>query len=157
MNSDRDSVLIIGYGNPLRGDDCAGPCVARELRRRGFHAIEVQQLTPELAETIAGFEVVVFVDADVTAPPGEVRTVALTAQGAEVPLAGESSPGPLEHSLSPSGLLSLAAALYGKTPRASLLGIGCESFELGDRLSIAARRGVHAAITMCLGAGYNGL
>ena len=58
--------LVIGYGNELRGDDAAGPCVARGVADWGRPEVDglaVHQLTPELAPALAGAEVVVFVDA----------------------------------------------------------------------------------------------
>ena len=53
----RVRTLVIGYGNELRGDDAVGPLVARTAeswQRPGLRALAVQQLTPELAEDIAG-------------------------------------------------------------------------------------------------------
>ena len=52
-------VLVIGYGNELRGDDGVGPRVARELSPRlgvsfGVSAIDVHQLMPELAGAAGG-------------------------------------------------------------------------------------------------------
>jgi len=66
-------VLIVGYGNPLRGDDgwdgtppkrCGQPCRIAEI-------ITVHQLTPELAEEASRAELVVFLDARRRAVPGE--------------------------------------------------------------------------------------
>jgi len=45
-------ILLIGYGNELRGDDAIGPLVARalaELRLPGTQVLALTQLTPELA------------------------------------------------------------------------------------------------------------
>ena len=57
----REGFLIIGYGSPLRGDDAAGPIAARQLAQQGFHALDVHQLTPELAEPVAKARMVPFI------------------------------------------------------------------------------------------------
>ncbi|MBW7939884.1 MAG: hypothetical protein H3C63_14095, partial [Candidatus Omnitrophica bacterium] len=49
-------VLVIGFGNPLRGDDGFGWEVAGQLERRlsqesSVHILTPIQLAPELAET----------------------------------------------------------------------------------------------------------
>src|SRR5262249_51109422 len=66
-------LLVIGYGNELRGDDGVGPAAARAVAAWAepcVQAIATHQLTPELADAIAGAEEVVFVDARIGA--GEV-------------------------------------------------------------------------------------
>ena len=55
-----ECVLILGYGNPLRGDDALGPQVAEELAVRlgddpRVTVQAVHQLTLDLAETLANF------------------------------------------------------------------------------------------------------
>jgi len=62
--------LVIGIGNPLRGDDGVGALLAEQAAL--FTAADpdgpvavrsVQQLTPELAEELARLEAVLFIDA----------------------------------------------------------------------------------------------
>ena len=60
--------LIIGYGNLLRGDDAVGCRAAYELEQlfRDDPDVEViasQQLTPEMADDVAGSDFVLFLDA----------------------------------------------------------------------------------------------
>ena len=123
-------MLVIGYGNPLRGDDAMGPVAAARLG-----GIAVHQLTPELAESIAKEDGVIFLDADVTLAPGEIAVKRV-----------EATDTPLTHSASPAGLLHLALAVYGAAPRAWLIGMGGESFELKEGLSEAAARAVESAV-----------
>ena len=72
-------VLIIGFGNCLRGDDGAGCRIARKLDNY-FHqdpdvrVIGAHQLTPEMSEDIAGSEFVLFLDAAVGEHPGKSTT-----------------------------------------------------------------------------------
>src|SRR4051794_20560659 len=57
---------IIGYGNPLRRDDRAGPLVARHVARwhcPGVVSRALFQLTPELVDEFATAAEVLFVDA----------------------------------------------------------------------------------------------
>ena len=64
-------LLVIGYGNTLRGDDGVGPKVAEAveaLQLPGVRTLVCQQLSPEHAEPISRARVVVFVDAAVDAP-----------------------------------------------------------------------------------------
>ncbi len=116
-------VLVIGYGNPLRGDDGVGPFVASRLG-----GVAVHQLTPELAEQVAAADVAIFVDARADLPPGEVQICPLEDEGA------------LTHQCSPAYLVHLARTVYGRSPEATLVGIGAQSFELGKPLSEAVRR-----------------
>jgi Ni,Fe-hydrogenase maturation factor len=47
------NVLVIGYGNPLRGDDRVGWVVAERLREvAGVTAVTTHQLLPEHADLI---------------------------------------------------------------------------------------------------------
>ena len=63
----KDRTLIIGYGNPLRGDDGVGWEVASRLAatipEEAAHIMTVHQLTPELAESVSEAELVIFIDA----------------------------------------------------------------------------------------------
>jgi len=132
-----DRALVIGYGNPLRGDDAAGPEAARRLGDLGFRALAVHQLTPELAEPIAFARAVVFLDADARVPAGQI---------AITPLAPAPPSAPLEHHASPAALLRLARDVYGAAPDACLISLGAAAFEFGARLSAAAEQAVSHAI-----------
>ena len=60
-------VLVIGYGNLLRGDDGIGQILANGLEERIQHPsvkfLACHQLTPELAEPISRADTVIFIDA----------------------------------------------------------------------------------------------
>jgi hypothetical protein len=69
------SALIIGLGNPDRGDDAAGLLVAESLRERGAEAIVHTGGTLDLIEIWAETERVIVVDAVLSGgAPGTVRT-----------------------------------------------------------------------------------
>jgi hydrogenase maturation protease len=69
------NALIIGLGNPDRGDDAAGLLVADSLRERGAEAIAHTGGTLDLIEIWAETERVIVVDAVLSGgAPGTVRT-----------------------------------------------------------------------------------
>lgn len=124
--------LVIGYGNPLRGDDGVGPFVAGHF---GPDAIACHQLTPELAEPISRADRIIFVDAHAGVPAGKItiRQVVPRTMAAI-------------HRYEPETLLAFSQQLYGRAPAAILIGIGTASFEFGEDLSPAARRAARAAL-----------
>lgn len=124
------SPLIIGYGNPFRGDDGVGPHVAAQLGGLVAH-----QLVPEMAEQIAQAESVIFVDANCSLPPGTVQSL---------PLPEESM---MTHKSTPGSLLNLAKEVYGKSPPATLIAIGVSDFTLGAPMTSEAQKGADAAIS----------
>lgn len=128
-------VVIIGYGNTLRGDDAVGWLAAEALLERfgaaGVTVLLRHQLAPELGETISAFDVALFVDATRDGEPGELRCRELE------PLLTDSG---LTHSASPEALLVLARELYGRAPRGFLLSLSGESFALEETLSPAVAK-----------------
>jgi hydrogenase maturation protease len=138
-----EGVLIIGYGNRLRGDDGAGYIAARQLAGFGFDTIETEQLTPEIAERIAAARVIFFIDADATLPEGEIAI----RQIAGAPSAPVS---PMEHHATPDGILRLASVAFSATPEAWSVGIGCRCFDFVEELSQPAQRAVACAVAEIL-------
>ncbi|MCE0483192.1 MAG: hydrogenase maturation protease [Methylacidiphilales bacterium] len=124
--------LIIGYGNPLRGDDGLGWEVAGRLAANILDesvAIKVvHQLAPELAEPISEAEMVIFVDASCEGVPG-------TWKCEEV--APASDVGPLGHHFNIAGLLAYAETLYHSRPQAFVVSVAAGSFECNDELTTA--------------------
>lgn len=135
--------LVIGWGSELRGDDAAGRCVAARVSGWALPGVEsraLHQLTPELAEAIARAARVVFVDAYPAAgPEDDVRCVPV---GAAPAVAG---PG-LGHHGDPAGLLKLSLFLYGRQPRAWVVGVPAYSFALGAQLTPRTAQAVEGAV-----------
>ncbi len=149
--------IVIGYGNPLRGDDAVGQLVVRAVssllagedivdgraepshddKRLAIETLACHQLTPELAERLAGADLVVFIDAAAGAEPGSVMTSKLTAAATLSPLA---------HRADPHALLAMAGGLFGRAPRAFLIEVGAASFEFGEVLSPAVTAALPKAI-----------
>jgi hydrogenase maturation protease len=129
-------VLVVGYGNPLRGDDGIGwhaaGLLATDRRLDGARVLTHHQLTPELAEDISRASLVVLVDAAADGDPGSVsvRTVG-------PPPAARTT---WSHHLDPQTLAGLAQALYGRVPPIVLVSVAAGSFADGDGLSSALER-----------------
>jgi len=124
--------LLIGIGNPARGDDGLGPALAEALAGEpGLEAIAVFQLQVEDALLLAGRPAVLFVDA---ARPGHAGE-GVQLQGIDA----QPDPAPISHALRPQALLAVARDVLGLTlPPAALLAIEGEQFGLGEGLSAAA-------------------
>lgn len=135
------SLLVIGYGNELCGDDGVGPLVARIVDGWGrpeVRAIATHQLTPELAAELATAERVVFVDA----AAGEV-VVRPVEPSDDTPAHG--------HVSTPAWLLTAARRLFGHAPDAWLITIPAGEFDCGTELSAAANDGVREALRQLAG------
>lgn len=115
-------ILLIGYGNPGRGDDGLGPALAEEIAAMGLPGVTVDidyQLTVDHAALIASHDAVVFADAalglDEPFRLTPVRTSAPQALGS--------------HQLSPEAALHLAALLFGHAPKGWILALAGERFD----------------------------
>jgi hydrogenase maturation protease len=131
--------LVIGYGNELRRDDAVGPRVARAVVDwvlPEVEAVAVQQLLPELAERVARASEVLFVDAAADDRHVSFRLVESEQRAAL-----------LGHTGTPAELLALAAALYGRRPRAWVLTVPASDLGFGVGLSPLAARGMVQALS----------
>jgi hydrogenase maturation protease len=123
--------LIIGYGNPLRGDDGLGWHVADRLTEllndESAKILTVHQLTPELAESIGEAKLVIFVDA---AYDGEPGTWKCEPAASDTILSNA-----LAHYFTPAGLLAYTEAIYQAKPEALVLSIAAAAFDCGEQLT----------------------
>ena len=154
------SSLLIGIGNPLRGDDGVGPWLVETWGRRRARRGEVRgaqrgeggelparlqvrvvdQLLPELAEELATVRRVLFVDAWRVSPGARplgsgprLLPVAAADRRARSEAAWGSTPGWTPgHHLAPAGLLQLSECLYGRAPAADSLLIPATAFAASD-------------------------
>jgi hydrogenase maturation protease len=136
--------LVIGTGNPLRGDDGLGWHVVQQLRGtlpvRSVELIVCHQLTPELAETIADASRVVFVDAAIGEKAGAIQVRAVS------PVLGACEA--FSHHLDPEALMRYAQRLYGSVPEAFVVSVGGESFDYSEALSDVARSSLSAVLPL---------
>ena len=137
----RPSTLILGWGNPGRGDDGLGPAFIEALSAYALPAVELAsdyQLNPEDAADAARHGRVVFVDADRLAPaPFRMRRLR----------PGRLEPAFTTHGVEPGAVLALCRDLFGAEPEAWLLGIRGYAFDaFDDTLSLGARANLARAL-----------
>ena len=129
--------LVIGIGNPLRGDDGVGALLAEQAavqtaaEPEGPVAVRsVQQLTPELAAELAHLDAVLFIDA--WSAPADALPQLLPLHPAGATPDGTSAG---SHRLDPAALLAVCQVLYGRAPEAQVLLVPAHALEHGTALS----------------------
>lgn len=126
-------ILVIGYGNSMRGDDGLGPFAAQRIESivqdKEVKIMVRHQTGIELAEDLKDVDFAIFIDAYVGDKPGTLKEEAVVPD--------DSMPGSFSHHLHPGVLLSLVQALYNKRPEAVIYSIAAESFDHGEGLSPA--------------------
>ena len=135
-----DSLLVIGYGNELRGDDAAGWRAVEEVEALHLPRVTTiyrHQLTPDLAASLTGAEVAIFVDACVDPELEAVRVRRVQ------PEVGNAS----THHSGPEDLLWLAHALYNASPRVWAIDIPASEFAFGADLSPRTSAALKDAVT----------
>lgn len=133
-------VLVIGIGNPSRGDDAIGPLAIERLQALGLPDTELLtdfQLQVEHALDLVGRREVVFIDA--------------AASGVEPfgfePVIPARDAGALSHALSPAAVLeAFERVTTAPLPATFVLAIRGYDFELGADLSAAAAANLEAAL-----------
>jgi hydrogenase maturation protease len=122
MTAEIKKVLLIGYGNPARGDDALGPAVAEIIEQKKIPGVAVDsdyQLTVEDSAQVAENDVVIFVDASTDcAEPFCFE-----------PLTAKESSGFSSHSVEPAEVAALAEKLFNSPAKCFVLGIRGYDFE----------------------------
>jgi hydrogenase maturation protease len=134
-------VLVIGYGNTLRGDDAAGIRAAELMAKRHskIECVCMHQLMPELAEQIAESKIVFFFDADVCVTKPTVRLIMPSVDVDQ----------PQTHFISPESLLRLSQQLYERMPlKAYIIGIPATQFEFSEELSKSTKKAVEESVIL---------
>jgi len=139
--------LVIGYGNPSRGDDALGPMAIEAVERLAaahpeWGEVEVLtdfQLQVEFVTDLVGRKRIVFIDAAASGPePCSIE-----------PLQAERDASFTSHAVSPASLLAAFRSFQGEdAPPSYLLGIRGYAFDLGAPLSAGAQRNLDAALAM---------
>ena len=149
-------LLIIGYGNPDREDDGVAWHILRALTTKlglpspesyeddfpestqvdfAFHL----QLTPEMAEEIAEYKYLCFIDAHTGNIPEPVRLITVES---------EFQNSPFTHHLTPQSLLSMCKTIYEKKPDAVLLSVLGHRFLFSRELSADTAQLVPQAVDL---------
>jgi len=108
-------VLLVGYGNTLRGDDALGPMAVERLRPQlpDTDCVTCHQLSPELAQRLTEYDLAVFVDAAADGEPGSASVQRLSSETAKR--------ASLTHHVQPATLMMMARTLYDRSPDAFLV------------------------------------
>ncbi|HMD89865.1 MAG TPA: hydrogenase maturation protease [Anaerolineaceae bacterium] len=144
MNVIYEKTLIIGYGNPDRQDDGVAwhvlASVAQKLEKTVPKSFEeefesgggspdflfVLQLVPELAETLASYKRICFVDAHTGNVPDDIQLVNVAAQF---------QTSPFTHHMTAATCLTLTQTIYHKLPEAILVSVRGHQFGFTQTLS----------------------
>lgn len=132
-------ILILGYGNPGRGDDGLGPALASAIGALGMPDVTVEeayQLNIEDAAALAEHDGALFVDASIAcAEPFEFRKASAA-----------HSISFTSHSVDPASVLAICEENFRPAPEAWVLAIRGYDFELGESLTPQAERNLEAAL-----------
>ncbi len=131
-------LLLIGYGNPGRGDDGLGPALARRIAAHDLPGVTVDidyQLSVDHALTVARAATVIFADAALDATDAfYLRPVTddATTLGS--------------HAVTPAAVLSLARLLFDAQPAGYILGLRGAAFgQMAEGLSPTAEHSLDLA------------
>jgi hydrogenase maturation protease len=142
-------VLVIGVGNPLRGDDAAGPMVARRIRDRQlpfFRAIEHDGEGASLMEAWTGAQIVIVVDAvSSNARPGTICRFDVTQQPLRGNLFQDST-----HSFGVHQAVELSRVLNRLPQQLLIYGINGKSFDVGAPLSPGVEEAIGEVVQQIL-------
>jgi hydrogenase maturation protease len=160
MNDKDRRTLVVGFGNAYRRDDGVARYVVNALLERlgraplgplddGFDdlghrvdAVLLHQVVPELAETLEGYDRVIFVDAHVADNIPEPLHEEHLESVYRTPF--------VYHQTHPSTVLALAQHMHGHTPEAVLLSLLGHDFDFGEGLSPETRALVPSAVDRIL-------
>jgi hydrogenase maturation protease len=136
------SIIVIGLGNPLRGDDGIGwyaiDRLTNSMNNSNIEFVKCRELLPEISEKISKAKYVLFIDAAVDTDNGEIVERQVDP--------AENYPSLETHQLDPAGILSFSKALYGRIPSAVMLTVSVESFEFHEGLSEKGHAGVELLV-----------
>ena len=151
--------LIIGYGNPDRGDDGVAYYLINALRQHlGENALgedatgqeelggEIDsvfflQLVPELMDTAADYDQIIFVDAHVGEDVDDLNCA---------PVVPAYTSSPFTHHMTPSTFLVMLKLLHDKTPAGYIVSVRGHDFDFRRGLSADTERLVGPALQRIL-------
>jgi hydrogenase maturation protease len=124
-------IMIVGYGNPMCGDDGVGwhaaQVLADTLEVDDVEILACHSLTPMLFDPVRQVDLVIFLNSCTDDLPGQLTFRAVKSR---IPNTGSR-----RRHLNPQALLSCVQELYGTSPRGLMITMGGENFNYGDDLS----------------------
>ena len=136
--------LVVGFGSDIRGDDKFGIAVAESIAKSITTAVVVTtyNLAPELVERIRVADGVIFIDASLTLPLGQMQCIDLQLQCDDQELDATSVC--TSHECDPKTLMQLNYILNGSKPPSWLYIVGGEDFSYSEQMS----KSVEACVEM---------
>lgn len=155
-------IIILGYGNPDRGDDGAAFHLLKELIQKystnedvlsdfqeaGFLELTPEidlwfnlQLLPEISQELANYDRAIFVDAHTAEIPDPLLVQEIKP---------EYKNSPFTHHLTPASCLELAEKLYQHAPQATLVTIRGYAFDFSRELSAQTQKLIKQALQIIL-------
>lgn len=144
MMNTKPSMLILGIGNPLRGDDGIGVHICAQLEQLNIPHISVQtthQLHTEWIYTFRQYDVVLLVDASLSDQEVAIRPIAPT------PVSSVN----LSHHVAASQIAALASLIVGSTTLFFECAVPGDAFGLSDQLSEKGRIYADLAVKSIIG------
>lgn len=141
--------LVIGFGNPMRGDDAVGIEVARRVGRTAGASVRVKEVVSDAMDILAAWEdseITIVVDAMTTgAAPGTIRRFQ-----AEELLSGEAVTFPCPHGVGLLDVVRLASAVGQLPQHLVVIGIEAVCFDLGEGISPVVEAAIAPAVDAVL-------
>ena len=137
-----NSILVLGYGTPIRGDDSLGWVVIDELMKKSLpESVRLEShhmLLPEHVYLFEGFDKIIFVDIEEGETPGKIKRYDL----AEVQINEDA----FTHVFSPQKLLSMTGDYFGTTPAGVLYTLTGQEFDYKEGLSEPVKNALPALL-----------
>lgn len=137
-----ESILVLGYGTPIRGDDSLGWVVIDELRKKSLpENVRLEShhmLLPEHVYLFEGFDKIIFVDIEEDETPGKITRYDL----AQVQINEDA----FTHVFSPQKLLSMTGDYFGTAPAGVLFTLTGQEFDYKEGLSDPVQNALPAFI-----------
>jgi hydrogenase maturation protease len=154
--------IILGYGNPDRGDDgvayyilnrliqelCRSETALSEFQESGIYEINQDvdiwynlQLIPEVSQDLANYQNAIFIDAHTAEIPEEILVTDISPHYQN---------SPFTHHLTPASCLDLADQLFERSPHATLITIRGYQFDFSRELSGQTQKLAEQALTTIL-------
>ena len=137
----KPEVLVIGIGNPMRGDDAVGGMVVRNIRERHLPNVRTLETDGEgtsLIEAWTGAQTVFIVDAVSSgAEPGTVHKIDAVREPLRAQFFASST-----HAFGLKEAVELARSLHRLPLRLIIYGIAGKRFSIGEEISTELRGSV---------------
>jgi hydrogenase maturation protease len=135
-----ERILVLGYGNPGRRDDGLGPAAAEAIEALSLCGVRTSanyQLMIEDAYDAAESELVIFIDASKSGAEPYLVLPVLPATNVSAFAS---------HVVAPELVLGLSGSVYGRIPRAWIIGIRGYAFDFEEGLSARAHANLSSAL-----------